>query len=154
MTFPPIYLIDESRIGRKKLMVGSALVMTISSALLGWGIVGGYKVLSAICMILMVAGFSFGLGPIPFVILPELVPSRVSITPLIPSIDYKQLTDRLIFVCSAAGLAGRINSDLARVDVELERKLYRRFSIPPHQELACRIRYKSYRRCRILDLFG
>ena len=79
MTFPPIYLIDEHRVGRKRLMVGSALVMAVASALLGAGIVAGYKTLSATCMILMVAGFSFGLGPIPFVILPELVPSRVSL---------------------------------------------------------------------------
>lgn len=78
MTFPPIYLIDEHRVGRKKLMIGSALVMSLASALLGTGIVAGYQVLSALAMILMVAGFSFGLGPIPFVILPELVPSRVS----------------------------------------------------------------------------
>lgn len=78
MTFPPIYLIDEHRFGRKKLMIGSALVMSLASALLGTGIVAGYQVLSALAMILMVAGFSFGLGPIPFVILPELVPSRVS----------------------------------------------------------------------------
>ncbi|TKY86806.1 hypothetical protein EX895_004447 [Sporisorium graminicola] len=76
MTFPPIYLIDEHRVGRKNLMVGSAVVMTLASALLGAGIVYGYKILSAVCMIAMVAGFSFGLGPIPFVILPELVPSR------------------------------------------------------------------------------
>lgn len=78
MTFPPIYLIDEHRVGRKNLMVGSALTMAAASAFLGAGIVWGYKVLSAICMVLMVAGFSFGLGPIPFVILPEIVPSRVS----------------------------------------------------------------------------
>lgn len=78
MTFPPIYLIDERRVGRKRLMVGSALVMAGASAALGAGIVGGYKALSAVCMVVMVAGFSFGLGPIPFVILPELVPSRVS----------------------------------------------------------------------------
>lgn len=81
MTFPPIYLIDEHRVGRKNLMVGSAIVMTIASALLGAGIIFGYKIISAVCMILMVAGFSFGLGPIPFVILPELVPSRVRIPP-------------------------------------------------------------------------
>ncbi|SJX61737.1 related to VPS73-protein involved in vacuolar protein sorting [Sporisorium reilianum f. sp. reilianum] len=76
MTFPPIYLIDEHRVGRRTLMLGSALVMALASALLGAGIVGGYKGLSAVCMVLMVAGFSFGLGPIPFVILPELVPPR------------------------------------------------------------------------------
>jgi len=87
MTFPPIYLIDEHRVGRKNLMVGSAIVMAIASALLGGGIVYGYKGLSAFCMILMVAGFSFGLGPIPFVILPELVPSRVSTPFLRPSLD-------------------------------------------------------------------
>lgn len=76
MTFPPIWLIDEHRVGRKTLMLASALVMSIASALLATGIVYGYKIISAICMILMVAGFSFGLGPIPFVILPELVASR------------------------------------------------------------------------------
>ncbi|KAJ9478266.1 putative metabolite transport protein [Pseudozyma hubeiensis] len=76
MTFPPIYLIDEHRVGRKKLMIFSACVMSLTSALLGAGIIYGYKILSAVCMVLMVAGFSFGLGPIPFVILPELVPSR------------------------------------------------------------------------------
>ncbi len=32
MTFPPILLIDEHRVGRKKLMIGSALVMSLSSA--------------------------------------------------------------------------------------------------------------------------
>lgn len=78
MTFPPMLLIDEHRVGRKNLMVGSALVMAVASALLGAGIVYGMRSLSAICMVLMVAGFSFGLGPVPFVILPELVPSRVS----------------------------------------------------------------------------
>ncbi|GAK63512.1 general substrate transporter [Moesziomyces antarcticus] len=76
MTFPPMLLIDEHRVGRKNLMVGSALVMAVASALLGAGIVYGMRSLSAICMVLMVAGFSFGLGPVPFVILPELVPSR------------------------------------------------------------------------------
>lgn len=78
MTFPPMLLVDEHRVGRKNLMVGSALVMAVASALLGAGIVYEMRSLSAVCMVLMVAGFSFGLGPIPFVILPELVPSRVS----------------------------------------------------------------------------
>ncbi|EST07616.1 General substrate transporter [Kalmanozyma brasiliensis GHG001] len=76
LTFPPIYLIDEHRVGRRRLMLLSALTMAVSSALLGAGIVSGYKIVSAVCMVIMVAGFSFGLGPVPFVILPELVPSR------------------------------------------------------------------------------
>ncbi|PWZ00605.1 MFS general substrate transporter [Testicularia cyperi] len=76
MTFPPIYLIDEHRLGRKKLIISSALVMSFASFLLGVGIIGGYKALSATSMILMTAAFSFGLGPVPFVVLPELVPAR------------------------------------------------------------------------------
>nr|CDI52525.1 related to VPS73-protein involved in vacuolar protein sorting [Melanopsichium pennsylvanicum 4] len=46
MTFPPIYLIDEHRVGRKSLMVGSAIVMSVASALLGAGIVYGYKMIT------------------------------------------------------------------------------------------------------------
>lgn len=76
MTFPPILLIDERRVGRRNLMLFSALLMSLASALLGAGIVFGYRAVSAVCMVVMVAGFSFGLGPIPFVILPELVPAR------------------------------------------------------------------------------
>ena len=34
MTFPPMLLIDEHRVGRKNLMVGSALVMAIASGFL------------------------------------------------------------------------------------------------------------------------
>lgn len=96
MTFPPIYLIDEHRVGRKNLMVGSALVMAVASAMLGAGIVYGYKVISAVCMVAMVAGFSFGLGPIPFVILPEVVPSRVGIfDPLNRGVWGRMLTSTL-----------------------------------------------------------
>ncbi|EPQ28802.1 uncharacterized protein PFL1_03605 [Pseudozyma flocculosa PF-1] len=76
MTFPPILLISEDRLGRRNLMVLSAAVMSVSSLLLGVAIVYDIAILSAVCIVVMVAGFSVGLGPIPFVILPELVPSR------------------------------------------------------------------------------
>lgn len=76
MTFVPMFLIDEARVGRRNLMVGSALVMSLSSFVLGTAIVAGYKVLAAVSLSVFVAGFALGLGPIPFVILPELVPSR------------------------------------------------------------------------------
>ncbi|PWN51543.1 general substrate transporter [Violaceomyces palustris] len=76
MTFPPILLISESRMGRKKLMMASSLGMCLSCLLLGLGIMYDWPIVSAICIVLVVASFSIGLGPVPFVILPELVPLR------------------------------------------------------------------------------
>jgi MFS family permease len=78
LTFAPVYLIDERRVGRKRLMVGSAAGMAAAAALLGAGLVAARPALSAAAMLLMVAAFATGLGPVPFVILPELVPPRVS----------------------------------------------------------------------------
>ena len=78
MTFPPIFLISEHRLGRKRLMVLSASVMSVSSLLLGAGIIYNLPAVSAVSIVLVIAAFSIGLGPVPFVILPELVPNRVS----------------------------------------------------------------------------
>lgn len=74
MTFPPIPLIDESRLGRKRLLQISSSTMAISAAVLGFALIYSKIVLASISILLFAAGFSAGLGPIPFLILPELVP--------------------------------------------------------------------------------
>ncbi len=77
MTFPPIFLIPEHRFGRKRLLLLSTATMALSSLLLGISLqLELSDVLSAACILLFVMGFSVGLGPVPFLILPELVPSR------------------------------------------------------------------------------
>ena len=47
--------------------------MGVSSLILGLGIVYEWRLVSVIASLAFVAGFSFGLGPIPFLIIPELV---------------------------------------------------------------------------------
>ncbi|KAK0566066.1 Bifunctional purine biosynthesis protein PurH [Tilletia horrida] len=76
MTFPPIYLIDESRLGRKRLLLLSASTMSAFAVLLGFSINSGWRTLSAVAIVGFVAAFSVGLGPVPFLILPELVPAK------------------------------------------------------------------------------
>ncbi|CEH14491.1 Permease of the major facilitator superfamily [Ceraceosorus bombacis] len=76
MTFPPLYLVSESRLGRKSLLLLSAGVMCASNAVLAVGIVNNISILSALSIVTVVAGFSLGLGPVPFLILPELVEPR------------------------------------------------------------------------------
>lgn len=76
MTFPPIFLIPENRLGRKKLLLISLSTMALSSFFLSFSILNQASISSSIFIILFVAGFSIGLGPIPFLILPELVPEN------------------------------------------------------------------------------
>lgn len=75
MTLPPIYLIRESVLGRKRLLLLSSALMSISSLTLCLGITQRNSILSAASLLIFVAAFSAGLGPIPFLILPELVAS-------------------------------------------------------------------------------
>ncbi|KAL9938802.1 hypothetical protein V8E36_002521 [Tilletia maclaganii] len=76
MTFPPIYLIDEGRLGRRKLLLVSAGTMSAFAVLLGFSINGSWRTASAVAIVGFVAAFSVGLGPVPFLILPELVPTK------------------------------------------------------------------------------
>jgi MFS family permease len=73
MTFPPIFLVDK--VGRKSLLLISACSMAITSFILGFSINYEIAHISSLAIILFVASFSVGLGPIPFVILSEVVPS-------------------------------------------------------------------------------
>lgn len=79
MTFPPIFLVSEKRCGRKKLLLFSSAVTVLSSFVLGLCLETGLSnILAAACIIIFVMGFAVGLGPVPFLILPELVPPHAA----------------------------------------------------------------------------
>ncbi|OAV92812.1 hypothetical protein PTTG_07093 [Puccinia triticina 1-1 BBBD Race 1] len=73
MTFPALFLVDK--LGRKRLLVLSAGMMAGTSLVLGVAINHELAHLSSLAIVLFVASFSLGLGPIPFVILSEVVPA-------------------------------------------------------------------------------
>ncbi|KAK6365916.1 Bifunctional purine biosynthesis protein PurH [Exophiala oligosperma] len=68
-------------LGRKACILGSIAGMGASSVLLALGIRGAVPVLSAVAVLLFVASFAFGLGPVPFILSSELVgPEAVGAT--------------------------------------------------------------------------
>ncbi|KAJ8653915.1 hypothetical protein O0I10_010483 [Lichtheimia ornata] len=77
MTIVSAYLMDRS--GRRTLFLISAATMATMSILLGWsmGAVDKDKV-SAVAIIGFVAAFAIGLGPIPFLMIPELVDTQAA----------------------------------------------------------------------------
>lgn len=77
MTFPPIPLIDERRMGRKLLLQISSGSMAISALALSLSMLNSSSIPAAVSIVIFTAGFSAGLGAIPFLILPELVPRAV-----------------------------------------------------------------------------
>lgn len=74
MSLPPLFLIDEHRVGRKRLLVGSAAGMGVSCLVLAYSLAARAQALSALAIIAVIACFAVGLGPVPFVIMPEVVP--------------------------------------------------------------------------------
>ncbi|KIK96730.1 hypothetical protein PAXRUDRAFT_10621 [Paxillus rubicundulus Ve08.2h10] len=72
MTFPPIFLIE--RIGRRQLFLLSVVGALISHLAVGYGLNSGWVTLSSIAITTFVMSFAIGLGPIPFVIIPEVAP--------------------------------------------------------------------------------
>ncbi|KAF9888149.1 hypothetical protein FE257_009285 [Aspergillus nanangensis] len=61
------------KIGRRTCLLLSISGMGINSMLLALGIFSNQKVLSAIAVLLFVASFAVGLGPVPFILASELV---------------------------------------------------------------------------------
>ncbi|KAJ8584458.1 general substrate transporter [Rhizopogon salebrosus TDB-379] len=72
MTFPPIFLIE--RVGRRQLIKLSVAGALLSHLAVGYGLNSGFVTLSSIAITTFVMSFAIGLGPIPFVIIPEVAP--------------------------------------------------------------------------------
>ncbi|KAI0028353.1 general substrate transporter [Vararia minispora EC-137] len=72
MTFPPIILIE--RMGRKRLLLVSIGGLLFSLLLVGVGLNARAPSLSSIAITTFVMSFAIGLGPVPFVMIPEVSP--------------------------------------------------------------------------------
>jgi len=79
MTILALFIVD--RAGRKPLLMGSVTGMAFMSALLAFALDHGHNLLSAASIILFIVSFSIGLGPVPWLLLSELVPS-----PAVPAV--------------------------------------------------------------------
>ncbi|KAI0332096.1 general substrate transporter [Cubamyces sp. BRFM 1775] len=74
MTAAPIFLID--RLGRKKLLSLSATGAIVSLLAVGFGLDSGAVVLASVAIISFIASFAIGIGPVPFVMIPEVSPPQ------------------------------------------------------------------------------
>jgi len=72
MTFPPILLIE--RLGTQKLLKISTFGALVSLFAVGWGLNSGASILPSVAIVTFVMSFAVGLGPIPFVMIPEVSP--------------------------------------------------------------------------------
>ncbi|KAK7023886.1 25S rRNA adenine-N(1) methyltransferase [Favolaschia claudopus] len=75
MTFPPIILIE--RMGRRQLLTLSTLGGISSLILVGLGLNTNIVTLSSVAILTFVTSFAIGLGPVPFVMIPEVSPYHV-----------------------------------------------------------------------------
>ncbi|CAG8603883.1 21084_t:CDS:2 [Dentiscutata erythropus] len=78
MTVVSAYLID--RTGRRTLLLYSSGLMGLCSAILALSLDNNFGFLSAISIIGFVAAFAIGLGPIPFLIIPEIFDTKATAT--------------------------------------------------------------------------
>ena len=74
MTFVTLYLID--RAGRRPLFLASVGSMSIVTFGLAFAMWQNLSYISALAILLYVASFSLGLGPIPFLIISEIFDAR------------------------------------------------------------------------------
>lgn len=74
MTLPPLWLVDDVRFGRWRLLLLSATGMGVCSLVLAYALSYAHAWLSGVAIVLMIACFSVGLGPVPFVLIPEVMP--------------------------------------------------------------------------------
>ncbi|OXM76515.1 vacuolar membrane protein [Cryptococcus neoformans Bt63] len=74
ITVLPVFLIE--RLGSRRLLVLPTSIMCFAALLLALGINTNAAGLSIVGIILFVAAFSIGLGPVTWVVLPEVMPSH------------------------------------------------------------------------------
>lgn len=74
MTFPAIFLVD--RLGRRTLLLASSFLMMLFAILLGWGLNEHLRKVCSFAIVAFIAAFSIGLGPIPFLLVSEMVPAN------------------------------------------------------------------------------
>ncbi|KAF9459362.1 general substrate transporter [Collybia nuda] len=72
MTFPPIILIE--RMGRRQLLMISTIGALTSLTAVGFGLNTGLVIIPSLAILVFVMSFAVGLGPIPFVMIPEVSP--------------------------------------------------------------------------------
>jgi len=72
MTFPPILLIEH--LGRRRLLILSTTGALFSLIAVGFGLDSGLLTLSSITIVTFIMSFAIGLGPVPFVMIPEVSP--------------------------------------------------------------------------------
>uniref|UniRef100_A0A8H7XKU9 Major facilitator superfamily (MFS) profile domain-containing protein n=1 Tax=Psilocybe cubensis TaxID=181762 RepID=A0A8H7XKU9_PSICU len=72
MTFPPIFLIE--RTGRRSLLTTSILGALLSLVTVGFALDSGFSTLASIAIVTFVMFYAIGLGPIPFVMIPDVSP--------------------------------------------------------------------------------
>ena len=76
MTIPPIFTIE--RYGHRKLFIISVSGILASLVVLGFALNAGWTVTSSISTLVFVSAFAMGLGPLPFVMIPDVSPLYVS----------------------------------------------------------------------------
>ncbi|VDB86977.1 unnamed protein product [Peniophora sp. CBMAI 1063] len=74
MTFAPIILIE--RMGRKQLLSISIGGILVSLCLVGVGLNTSTVALSSVAIMTFIMSFAIGLGPVPFVMIPEVSPTE------------------------------------------------------------------------------
>ncbi|KAF5372910.1 hypothetical protein D9758_001765 [Tetrapyrgos nigripes] len=73
LAFPPIILIEK--LGRKRLLTLSVLGALVSLVMVGFGLNNAWTTVSSVFILTFVMSFAMGLGPVPFVMIPEVSPT-------------------------------------------------------------------------------
>ncbi|WVQ82698.1 hypothetical protein IAT38_004830 [Cryptococcus sp. DSM 104549] len=76
VTILPAFLIE--RVGSRRLLVFPTIIMSLSALTLAIGINTDAQLLSILGVILFVVSFSVGLGPVTWVVLPEVMPKHAA----------------------------------------------------------------------------
>ncbi|CAG8494636.1 9057_t:CDS:2 [Ambispora gerdemannii] len=109
MTVVSAVLIDKA--GRKILLLFSISSMAMASTVLAFSITQDYAILAALSIILFVATFAIGLGPIPFLVTPEIVDIHAVATAasLGMSLNWiSNFTVSLLFLSAKEALGGNV----------------------------------------------